>query len=844
MKAYNHLFVSLEQFEDFLESIELDCNKRVLVRIHSCVHSADAMRDLVKNIKGLLPNGVIIGCSTAKVICEGRIESDTCLISITEPDSVEMKQGLFSCTMPDGEVKSGDWLAEEVSEQLVKGQRGLLLLFYPVSYYKAARFVHQMNSLEPGLKIIGGASYMPEKEYQTDDSGAYVVMDTEVVTDGVAAVLLTSPGLAVYENVICGVENVGRSYEVTKVHANYLDEIEGMDAAEWYEEQLGREELMKDPNLVGIFPLIREDTSQIAYNVVYEPLQTPEEDCPSESRSRISMFTEIREGMQFSLGYFDPGKIVSQLNKVYQDMKNEPIEVLFAYDCLSRMWMLHDCAKWEIGQFYTTNMSGALLSGEISNIDGENIYANSTFVMAGISENSDARLVLRGKDLKDVSALQHNNVQMINYLLKTGNKQLSTQLSEQRDKMNKAMFYNVELGLDNQSKFLFDRDRRKLHKIAVFNLKNERVVRLFMGQTAFFEELKKIYQEIKQNFKELGLQMYIYGESSLLIASEDGIEDEEFIDYMQKIYEYLKSIDYAEFVFSYVCAIVLDKETPFQKAEVALQYGIKNKIPFVLYHEMPEDVLGIKEEMHILQILKDALVHDRICPYFQGIFDNRTGRIGMYEALIRIKDEQGKVYFPNQFLNIAKEYSLYEALSAGMINKVMRMFMDKDIRVSININVQDIYDRDIIKAIFKNLKAARQPENFVFELVESEEVKDYQFIKQFADSIHEHGAKIAIDDFGSGFSNLMHVIQIDADIIKIDGAIIKEVCHDKSSKEFVEIIHDWCNRQGKEVVAEFVENAEIQQVIEGIGIVLSQGYYFAKPLPLEECLQLQNERKV
>ena len=201
---------------------------------------------------------------------------------------------------------------------------------------------------------------------------------------------------------------------------------------------------------------------------------------------------------------------------------------------------------------------------------------------------------------------------------------------------------------------------------------------------------------------------------------------------------------------------------------------------------------------------------------------------------MRIQDEEGKLYFPGQFLPVAKDYNLYETLSQLMVKNVMEMFRDKDAKVSININVQDIYDRDLLRTIFRGLKNAAHPEKFVFELVESEEVSDYQFIKQFADSVHAYGAKVAIDDFGSGFSSLMHIIRLDPDILKLDGAIIKEIGNDEKCREFVELINEWCKRQKKEIVAEFVENGEIQQVMEEIGITYSQGYYHSKPQKWED----------
>lgn len=68
-------------------------------------------------------------------------------------------------------------------------------------------------------------------------------------------------------------------------------------------------------------------------------------------------------------------------------------------------------------------------------------------------------------------------------------------------------------------------------------------------------------------------------------------------------------------------------------------------------------------------------------PYFQGIYDNVEKRFGLYESLMRISDKSGRIYFPNQFLTVAKKYDLYELLSVAMVKKVMEMFIDGDVKV-------------------------------------------------------------------------------------------------------------------------------------------------------------------
>lgn len=834
MKSYNHLFVSWGSFRSFLAGMNVDAKERVLVRIHSGIHTEWEMAELARNIEKLLPKATIIGCSSSHVICEGKIIEKACLISITIFDECEVWGKSYECIYGDGAEKSAEVLGKEVASDIKTGEDTMMLVFFPFGYFKTVKFVDYINMNCPKVKMIGGKAADREALHHGDGEASFVLLGGEVSTKDVVIACISSADLHIYEDVVCGVETLGKSYSVTKVTGRYIEEIEDEPAATWYEGMLGGEELLKDPSLVGIFPMVPDDAATIAYSVCYFPYYDLPNPWHTEKKSRIGTYMEIKEGMRFAVGYFDPQKIVNSMNEVYQALRTEPVEVMFAYDCLSRMWMLHDCANWEIGQFATTNISGAMLAGEISNTENKNVYANLTFAVSGLSENPQARLFLKNKALKNTSALQHDNVQMINYLLKTGNKQLNKQLSEQQEKMQKAMFYYDRLELENHTKCMFDKDRLHIDKIALFKLQNEKILSLFMGQSAMFEVLRAIYHDFKQNLEPFGFYLYSYGEYSLLVAAGDKVSDEDFMTETREVYDQLNELAHKELQFSYGCAITMHEDDVLHKAEIALQYGIKSKKKFVQYSEVPREVLDIKEKMRILTVLKEALLHDRIVPYFQGIYDNREKRINMYEALIRIQDEQGNLYFPNQFLPVAKEYNLYEPVSAIMVKKVMELFADKDDKVTLNLSVQDLYDRDMIKIIFRYLKQAAHPENFVFELVESEEVQDYQFIKHFADSIHEYGAKIAIDDFGSGFSNLLHIIRIDADIIKIDGEIIKEICNDVKCREFVEVINIWCSKQNKEVVGEFVENVSIQTKIEEIGIPYSQGYYFAKPRPWQE----------
>lgn len=811
MKIYNHLYRDKRKFNVFLNGTGLDREKQALVRIHSTVHSAEEMAVLAREIKEFLPNANIIGCSTPGVICDGKIIKDTCLVSIATFDRCSVETHFVEQT--DNEKG----LCTELSEKLVRGRNGFMLLFLPASYTKGIKLVELMNKRLPGVQIIGGAAGFKKKK-----RSAFVLEGVKISGTAAAAAFVTSEQLLVYENFVCGADISGQSHMVTRTQKNRILRVDGQSGAEWYSGLLDKSELEKDPDLSLLFPVVRETDIRIPFFVDYK----------RKNEEYLTLSCELPKGSEIYSGYFDPQKTLEEMRTVFHDIKHSASEILFAYDCQSRMIVMHSCARWETEQFASTNISGALLSGEIVRRGSRNHYANFTFAIACLSENPDAHIPLRSRDLTDPSVIAQNNIKAVNYLLASSNKQFE----DQRDKMKNSLLRNEALGLDNQYCYLYDREHTGLDKIAMYSLTNEKMVKLFVGRKEIFDELKKVYEDVCEMLKkkagsERSIHIYSYESLSLLIAADSGVDTEEFENIAEKTLDHLNSITLNDVQLSYQCAVVGNVKEPLHKAETALQFGAERNIPFVRYDRIADSILDTTEEIHILQVIRDALAEERVVPYFQGIYDNSEKRFGLYESLMRIADKDGKIYYPDKFLPVAKKYNLYEMLSVVMVKKVMEMFVDSDVRVSINLNVRDLYDREIIKVIFAYLDKAAHPENFVFELVESEAVTDYCYLKQFADKIHEKKAKIAIDDFGSGFSNLMHILRIDADYLKIDGEIIRMICDDEKSMQFVSILSSWCSIQETQVIAEYVENSEIQRNIEDMGISFSQGYLFSKPQP-------------
>ena len=264
----------------------------------------------------------------------------------------------------------------------------------------------------------------------------------------------------------------------------------------------------------------------------------------------------------------------------------------------------------------------------------------------------------------------------------------------------------------------------------------------------------------------------------------------------------------------------------------------KKNIQFMVTEPSEEDTLdeeSIRERYHIVNVINYAIANDKVIPYFQGIHDNHEGKINHYESLMRLEDENGKIYYPNSFLEVARSFGvLYDAISRIMIQKVFEKFRDiEDKSVGINVSIRDIKNKEMLELIYDKLSSVPYPENFVFEILESEDIDDYNELTNFVDRVHELGGMIAIDDFGSGFSNLQHVMGIRSDYLKIDGSIIRNCCINPESENLLALIAGWKTMSSKKVsiIAEYVENEEIQKKIVGYDVDYSQGYLFSKPEP-------------
>ncbi|MGB5919719.1 EAL domain-containing response regulator [Arcobacter sp.] len=267
------------------------------------------------------------------------------------------------------------------------------------------------------------------------------------------------------------------------------------------------------------------------------------------------------------------------------------------------------------------------------------------------------------------------------------------------------------------------------------------------------------------------------------------------------------------------------------EALIAKDVARELKKDFLLYKK----IKGIKNifatNLQLQKKIKKAFDEDGIIPYFQPIVD-KNKNIVKYEALARIIDtEENKVLTPFFFLEQIKASKNYSKFTKTIIEKSLKCTSILQKEISINLSFEDISNPEII--LFLEEKLQKYNSIVTIELLESEGLKDIEKTINFCNLMKSYGAKIAIDDFGSGYSNFEYFFTLPIDKVKIDGTLIKRV-NEYKGYVLVESIVDFCKKLDIKVVAEFVEDEKTFETLKNLDIDWFQGYYFSKPKPIED----------
>ncbi|WP_373072403.1 EAL domain-containing protein [Sulfurimonas sp.] len=280
-------------------------------------------------------------------------------------------------------------------------------------------------------------------------------------------------------------------------------------------------------------------------------------------------------------------------------------------------------------------------------------------------------------------------------------------------------------------------------------------------------------------------------------------------------------------IVTFTAGIAYGIKNILHNADVVLQEALLRKVSFLEYIDTLDAVSKEVDSINRMKVYKKALIDGSIEPYFQPIVDSETGGIIKYEALARIISDD-EVISPYYFLESSREDKSFEAFSRQMMQKVFNIYSKNNINVTINVTYENLVSKDMIKYI-KNRLDKYGGSGVTFEILESEEIKDYKVVEEFILMVKEYGCNISIDDFGSGYSNFTNVLLLNIDYIKLDGSLIEKLNTDENVLNVVKSILNFAKGAKMKTIAEFVSTKDIADKVKELGIDFSQGYYYSEP---------------
>ena len=239
-----------------------------------------------------------------------------------------------------------------------------------------------------------------------------------------------------------------------------------------------------------------------------------------------------------------------------------------------------------------------------------------------------------------------------------------------------------------------------------------------------------------------------------------------------------------------------------------------------------------REEMGMANFLGQAVQEGRIKLAWQPIIDSKTGKVVHYEALLRLFGEDGKISSAGTLIPIAERMGFVPMIDKLVLGKVVEeLRRDKDVILALNVSNLTTQDHSYYALLAKLIEET--PEvgpRLIIELTETAIHGDLKHMARFCAEVQALGCLVALDDFGAGYTSFRQLKALSVDMVKIDGAFIRDLTDNADSRFFVKTLLDFTRGFGLQSVAEFVENGEIAKMLMELGVDMLQGYYFSKPL--------------
>jgi len=274
------------------------------------------------------------------------------------------------------------------------------------------------------------------------------------------------------------------------------------------------------------------------------------------------------------------------------------------------------------------------------------------------------------------------------------------------------------------------------------------------------------------------------------------------------------------------------------KADAAMYCAKDNgRNTYHIYSEQDKQLTAMHAKLQWEQRIRHALDEDLFILHYQPVFKLADRSVSHFEALLRMDDGEGGLVPPSSFLEIAERFGMIREIDRWVLKKAIAVQgescrVNKPVTLAVNLSGRHFGDLQVLEWIREFIEESKaDPSRLIFEITETAAVENVTQAQRFTDSLHALGCRLALDDFGIGFSSFHYLKHLPVDMIKLDGSFVRQLAKDRFDQVFVRSMSDLARGLGITSTAEFIETEEVIDILIELGVDMGQGYHLARAAP-------------
>ena len=803
-------------------------DSQTLIQIFCANSNLEEIKKIQNYFKNTCQDAVILGTTTDGALHNGTTYfQNKHIATFTHFEKTTLKSTLVEHKNSlDKSFNSGKRLLEEIIDEKTK----VLISFADGLHTNGEEFLKGVSSVNPDIIVSGGLAGDNGELHQT-----YVFDKDNITNSGAVGVTLNSDILQAYTHYSFDWTPIGKKLTVTKAIKNRVYEIDGMSAVAIYAKYMGKELAQKLPQVGIEFPLIFEkDGVNIGRAVLSK-----------HDDGSLTFAGNIKEGkaVRFGVGNVDTLLKSSdyKIDKILNGIKYQP-EAVFIYSCMARRRFMDKYIENELKSLSALGeISGFFTYGEFFHQKKNDLF-NESMTMLALNENMHTCECADKRNFRNMHESSVSTEQVLAHLansvsqeLAELNEDLENRIKRSTDYIYKQAYFDKLTGLPNRLSLLQRVDECTGKTIFLVNIDDFTSINDFYGHAIGDRVLVKMSQYLQEFGDIQHIEVFKLPSDEFAIISNIKQSYEDITSMLKKLIadiekkNFLVNEQTIHISITVSAAYINEKHTGLANADMVLKAAKKAQKPYLIFNKSLELSKKYESNFKIANEIKRAIEADDIFPFYQPIFDIRTGKIEKYESLVRLRKSNGEILSPYFFLEISEKIKLYPKITEIMIEKSFAYFAKNHLKFTINLAFSDILDEKMRAYLFGKISQYNVAKQLTIEILETQEYSHESIIEEFTQDVYACGASIAIDDFGSGFANFEYMTVISSDYMKIDGSLIKKIDKDEKTRLIVETIVIFAKKLGKKVIAEFVHSKEVYDIVRDIGVDYVQGYYLGEP---------------